>query len=105
MGLSANASAYAPSHAPLKSNDKKSSPGEQLEAPAPSKVPGEPQSVNSHGRAGSSASFNSECAVAGSASSGPGLSPSSSVGSLSSERSTLKPHAKVHLILWVFVII
>ncbi|XP_044496279.1 polyadenylate-binding protein-interacting protein 3-like isoform X2 [Mangifera indica] len=94
VGLSANASAYAPSHAPLKSNEKKSSPGEQLEAPAPSKVPGEPQSVNSHGRAGSSASFNSECAVAGSASSGPGLSPSSSVGSLSSERSTLKPHAK-----------
>jgi hypothetical protein len=32
------------------------------------------------------------------ASSGPGLSPSSSMGSLSSEKSTLNPHAKVCLV-------
>ncbi|XP_031261830.1 polyadenylate-binding protein-interacting protein 3-like isoform X1 [Pistacia vera] len=94
VGLSANASAYAPSRAPSKSNEKTSSPGEQLEAPAPSKAPGEPQSVISRGRPGSSASSTSECAVAASASSGPGLSPSSSGGSMSSERSTLNPHAK-----------
>ncbi|XP_044486896.1 polyadenylate-binding protein-interacting protein 3-like isoform X2 [Mangifera indica] len=94
VGLSANASSYAPSCAPSKSNEKTSSPCEQPEVPAPSKAPSEPQSINSHGRPGSSVSSNSECAVSASASSGPGLSPSSSVGSLSSERSTLNPHAR-----------
>jgi hypothetical protein len=53
--------------------------------------------VNSRGRPGSSASSNSDCAGALLASSGPGLSPSSSMGSLSSEKSTLNPYAKVCL--------
>lgn len=101
VGLSANASSYAPSCAPSKSNEKTSSPCEQPEVPAPSKAPSEPQSINSHGRPGSSVSSNSECAVSASASSGPGLSPSSSVGSLSSERSTLNPHARVLFLFWV----
>ncbi|XP_022721561.1 polyadenylate-binding protein-interacting protein 4-like [Durio zibethinus] len=39
-------------------------------------------------------SSNSDCIGAVSASSGPGLSPSSSVGSLSSEKLTLNPYAK-----------
>lgn len=42
---------------------------------------------------GTSASSTSECIAAGSVSSGPGLSPSSSMGS--SEKSTLNPNAKV----------
>ncbi|XP_008797716.1 polyadenylate-binding protein-interacting protein 4-like [Phoenix dactylifera] len=42
----------------------------------------------------SSTSSTSECVGAGSVSGGPGLSPSSSVGSLSSEKSTLNPNAK-----------
>ncbi|PPR96206.1 hypothetical protein GOBAR_AA24463 [Gossypium barbadense] len=40
------------------------------------------------------ASSNSDCVAAVSASSGSGLSPSSSMGSLSSKKSTLNPHAK-----------
>ncbi|XP_039070369.1 polyadenylate-binding protein-interacting protein 3-like isoform X1 [Hibiscus syriacus] len=64
------------------------------EKPAASKVTGETRSVNSRGQPGSSTSSNSDSVAAVSASSGPGLSPSSSMGSLSSEKSTLNPHAK-----------
>ncbi|TYJ13523.1 hypothetical protein E1A91_A10G057700v1, partial [Gossypium mustelinum] len=61
---------------------------------ASSKVIGETHSANSHGQPGSCASSNSDCVAAVSASSGSGLSPSSSMGSLSSKKSTLNPHAK-----------
>ncbi|XP_062087772.1 polyadenylate-binding protein-interacting protein 3 isoform X2 [Humulus lupulus] len=93
-GLSPNATSYAPSSVPLKGNEKTFSPSESVETVATGKAHGQAQAVNSHGRPGSSASSSSECAVAASATSGPGLSPSSSMGSLSSERSTLNPHAK-----------
>ncbi|OVA08378.1 LsmAD domain [Macleaya cordata] len=52
------------------------------------------QPVNPRGRPGSSASSTSECAGATSALIRPSLSPSSSIGSLSSEKSTLNPYAK-----------
>ena len=53
---------------------------------------GETRSVISHGRLGSFTSMGSDYVAA---TSGPGLSPSSSVGSMSSEKSTLNPNAKV----------
>ncbi|KAA8540254.1 hypothetical protein F0562_024183 [Nyssa sinensis] len=52
------------------------------------------QSASARGRPGSSASSTSECGGAASASIGPALSTSSSLGSLSLEKSTLNPHAK-----------
>ncbi|XP_039060116.1 polyadenylate-binding protein-interacting protein 3-like [Hibiscus syriacus] len=77
-----------------KVSEKPTSSGERSECPAASKVNGETHSVNSRGQPGSSTSSNSDSVAAILASSGPGLSPSSSVGSLSSEKSTLNPHAK-----------
>lgn len=50
--------------------------------------------VNPSFRSGTVTSFSSERIIAGSVSSGPSLSPSSSMGSLSSEKSTLNPNAK-----------
>ncbi|OMO70605.1 hypothetical protein CCACVL1_18764 [Corchorus capsularis] len=85
---------HAPSSSSSKASEKPSSSGEVSEAQASSKVAIETQSLNSRGRPGSSASSNSDRLGVVSASSGPGLSPSSSVGSLSSEKSTLNPHAK-----------
>ncbi|KAF4398190.1 hypothetical protein G4B88_019911 [Cannabis sativa] len=93
-GLSPNATSYAPSSVPLKGNEKTSSLSESVDTVVTGKAHGQAQAVNSHGRPGSSASSSSECAVTAAAPSGPGLSPSSSMGSLSSERSTLNPHAK-----------
>ncbi|GAV84943.1 LsmAD domain-containing protein/PAM2 domain-containing protein/SM-ATX domain-containing protein, partial [Cephalotus follicularis] len=93
-GLSANATAYAPSHVASKGNEKATSSGESLDSPVSAKARGETQSVNSRGRPGSSTSSGSDCVAAASASGGPGLSPSSSVGSLSSEKSSRNPHAK-----------
>ncbi|KAL4369341.1 hypothetical protein GQ457_05G035320 [Hibiscus cannabinus] len=52
-----------------------------------------PQS-NFISKPGSSTSSNADSVAVVSASSGPGLSPSSSMGSLHSEKSTLNPHAK-----------
>ncbi|KAJ1383341.1 putative polyadenylate-binding protein-interacting protein [Sesbania bispinosa] len=66
------------------------SPGDLTEASASSKPNGETRSVNSRGT-----SPRSDSVGAVAASFGPGLSPSSSVGSLSSEKSTLNPYAKV----------
>lgn len=94
MGLSSNASSYAPFQAPSKGHEKTSS-SELLEGPVSGKSHVQTQTVSSHGRPGSSASSNSERAAAASASGGPGLSPSSSLGSLSSEKSSLNPNAKV----------
>src|SRR6266540_4235641 len=53
--------------------------------------------VNSSQRPGSSTSSTSERIAANSVASVPGLSPSSSMGSLTSEKSTLNPNAKVWL--------
>ncbi|XP_035836697.1 polyadenylate-binding protein-interacting protein 4-like isoform X3 [Helianthus annuus] len=66
-GLSATATAHAPSHVSSNVQEKANS---------------------------SEVSSTSESGNAAPASSGPGLSPSSSVGSLTSEKSTLNPHAK-----------
>lgn len=97
-GISANATSYATSCGVLSKSHEKTSYGEPSDGVASSKVHGEPQSLHSRGRPSSSASSSSDYAGGVSASSGPGLSPSSSMGSLSSEKSTLNPHAKVLLI-------
>ncbi|XP_020533952.1 polyadenylate-binding protein-interacting protein 3 isoform X3 [Jatropha curcas] len=94
-GLSPNATAFAPpSNVTSNSNEKTSSSAELPEGAPSVKGAGEVQAVNSRGRPGSSTSSNSDCVGAVSVSNGPGLSPSSSMGSLSSEKSTLNPHAK-----------
>ncbi|WCJ39463.1 Polyadenylate-binding protein-interacting protein 3 [Euphorbia peplus] len=92
--LSPDATSYAPpsSNVSLNSNEKTSSSAELSEG-APSGK-GDLQSVNLRGRPGSSASTTSECVGVSSVSNGRGLSPSSSLGSLASEKSTLNPHAK-----------
>ncbi|XP_050381872.1 polyadenylate-binding protein-interacting protein 3-like isoform X3 [Argentina anserina] len=89
---SSNATSYTPLPYTSKGQDKTSS--SELEGPVAGKGHVQTHTVNTHGRPGSSASSNSECAVAVSASGGRGLSPSSSLGSLSSEKSTLNPNAK-----------
>ena len=97
--LSPNATAYAPSRGTSKSQENTGSPAEVTEGPPVSgRTQGETQSVNSRRRPSSSTSSTSDCVGAAPASTAPGLSPSSSVGSLSSEKSTLNPHAKVGLI-------
>ncbi|KAM2993709.1 hypothetical protein FF2_045774 [Malus domestica] len=88
-GLSSDATSYAPGQASSKGHEKTG-----YSDPVTGKSHVQTQTVNSHGRPGSSASSNSEFPAAASASGGPGLSPSSSRGSLSSEKSTLNPHAK-----------
>lgn len=96
--LSPNATAYAPSNVSSESYEKTSSSA-QLPEGAPSlKGAREVQPSNSLGRPGSSTSSNSDCIGAVSVSNNPGLSPSSSMGSLSSEKLTLNPHAKVRQI-------
>lgn len=96
-GLSSNSTNYAPSPTiPSKRNEKTVSSGERSESAPSVKVVGEVQSAHSRGRPGSAASSNSDCVGAASVSNGPGsgLSPSSSMGSLTSEKSTLNPYAK-----------
>lgn len=95
--LSPDATSYAPSNVSLKGHEKTNSSRDLGEGSVTIKPHGQTQNVNSHGRPGSSASCSSDSAAAAAASSAPGLSPSSSVGSLSSEKSTLNPHAKVIL--------
>ena len=96
--ISLHVNSHAPSRVSSKSNEKLNSSIDLVEGPVTGKGHGEPQAATSHGRPGSSASTRSDRAVAVAASCAPGLSPSSSVGSLSSEKSTLNPHAKVHII-------
>lgn len=91
--LSSNATSNAPPPYSSKGQEKTSS--SELEGPVTGKAHVQTQTVNTHGRPGSSASSNSECAGAVSGSGARGLSPSSSLGSLSSEKSTLNPNAKV----------
>ncbi|KAB2079084.1 hypothetical protein ES319_A06G208400v1 [Gossypium barbadense] len=91
---SLNSTTHAQSSSLSKVSEKPSASGDLAEGPASSKVTGETPSVNTRGQPGSSKPSNSDCVAVSSASSGPGLSPSSSMGSLSSEKSTLNPHAK-----------
>ncbi|KAH1055076.1 hypothetical protein J1N35_033141 [Gossypium stocksii] len=91
---SVNSTTHAQSSSLSKVSEKPSASGDLAEGPASSKVTGEAPSVNTRGQPGSSKPSNSDCVAVSSASSGPGLSPSSSMGSLSSEKSTLNPHAK-----------
>ncbi|KAJ7951548.1 polyadenylate-binding protein-interacting protein 3-like [Quillaja saponaria] len=94
-GLSPNATSYAPSSSTLsKTHEKTGARGDSVEVPMSGKAHVEAQSVNSHGRPGSSASSSSDYAGCTTAASGHGLSPSSSMGSLSSEKSSLNPNAK-----------
>ncbi|CAK9179909.1 unnamed protein product [Ilex paraguariensis] len=93
-GLSPNAIEYAPSLVSSKGPEKLRSPSELSEGALSGKTRVATQSVNSRARPGSSTSSTSDCGGAASALRGPGLSPSSSVGSLTSEKSTLNPHAK-----------
>ncbi|XP_056698795.1 polyadenylate-binding protein-interacting protein 4 isoform X1 [Spinacia oleracea] len=72
---------------------EKTSSGELLEDRS-GKVHVLTEPKNSRGRPGSSASSTSETGAATTAPSGPALTPSSSMGSLSSEKSTLNPNAK-----------
>ncbi|PIN14639.1 Protein interacting with poly(A)-binding protein [Handroanthus impetiginosus] len=89
--LSPNATAFDPSHASSKGQEKSSSLNELSEGPIPPKTQG---TASSLARPGSSASSTSDRGGVTSTSAGRGLSSSSSVGSLSSEKSTLNPHAK-----------
>ncbi|XP_061364007.1 polyadenylate-binding protein-interacting protein 4-like isoform X2 [Gastrolobium bilobum] len=93
-GLSPNVT-YTPStHFLSKTHEKTGSHGELTGVSASGKVNVETKSVNSRGKLASCTSSGSDCVGGVAASSGPGLSPSSSVGSLSSEKSTLNPNAK-----------
>ncbi|KAL3736017.1 hypothetical protein ACJRO7_025039 [Eucalyptus globulus] len=92
-GVLAKAAAPASSTVALTDHNKMNSRGDLLETPTLAKS-GETQSVDSHGRPGSSTSSASDRLGAASAPTGARLTPSSSVGSLSSEKSNLNPHAK-----------
>lgn len=94
--LSADATAYAPSNVLSKAQEAMSS-SEASEGAATVKIHEATQPAISRAQPGSSASSTSECGNAASAASAPGLSPSSSMGSLNSEKSTLNPHAKVKM--------
>lgn len=73
----------------------KSSDGLAPDLTLPSKLPSAPEYVKSSQRPGSSTPLTSERVAANSAASAaPGLSPSSSMGSLSSDKSSLNPNAK-----------
>ena len=76
----------------------KSSDGLAQDSTLPSKLPSAPEYANSSQRPGSSTPLTSERVAANSAASAaPGLSPSSSMGSLSSDKSSLNPNAKVRM--------
>ncbi|PSR96935.1 Polyadenylate-binding protein [Actinidia chinensis var. chinensis] len=93
--LSPNATSYDPtSLGSSKCLEKMSLPSELSADAAPVKTHGASQSATSRGRPSSSASSTSEFGAVAAASSRPGLSPSSSMGSFSSEKSALNPHAK-----------
>ncbi|GAA0149728.1 RNA metabolism protein [Lithospermum erythrorhizon] len=92
--LSADATSYAPPLSSLKLHDKGSSPSEKPVAEVFSKTQGTSQSSNSRSGPSISTSSNSDNGIPASTSGGPRISPSSSMGSLTSEKSTLNPHAK-----------
>ncbi|KAJ1407124.1 LsmAD domain, partial [Sesbania bispinosa] len=91
-GLSPSPMSHAPStHILSRTDEKTGALGELTGGSASGKSNGETKSVNSRGRLGSGTSSGSDGVATPS---GPGLSPSSSLGSLSSEKSTLNPNAK-----------
>lgn len=92
VGLSAHATAFDPSHVPHKVQENVDSSNELSEGKTPPNTRG---TASSLARPSSSASCTSDHGGAALTSTGCGLSPSSSVGSFSSEKSTLNPHAKV----------
>ncbi|XP_057771030.1 polyadenylate-binding protein-interacting protein 4-like isoform X2 [Salvia miltiorrhiza] len=91
VGLSANATAFDPSRVSSKGQDKGSFFNELADGTACPEAQGVAISL---ARTSSSASSASDRGGGTSTSAGRGLSPSSSVASLSSEKSTLNPHAK-----------
>ncbi|KAL8466283.1 hypothetical protein ACS0TY_035412 [Phlomoides rotata] len=91
IGLSAHATAFDPSHVPQKVHEKTGSSSELSEGKTPPNTRG---TASSLAPPSCSASSTSDRGGATLISAGRGLSPSSSVGSLSSEKSTLNPHAK-----------
>ncbi|XP_024969318.1 polyadenylate-binding protein-interacting protein 3-like isoform X2 [Cynara cardunculus var. scolymus] len=91
-GLSADATAYAPSNVLSKAPETTGS-SEASEGATTLKIHEATQPAISRAQPGSSSST-SECGNAAPTASAPGLSPSSSMGSLSSEKSTLNPIAK-----------
>lgn len=100
--LSHTATAYAPSSSMLTKCQESS--GSARESPEiAGSVKDSNQPVNARVRPGSSTSSTSEGVGAASVSSAPGLSPSSSMGSLSSEKSSLNPYAKVKLIFGILI--
>lgn len=95
-GLSCSDTYASSSGVSARGHEKTNFPGEQQSKVVQSgKVHGETQSLISRGQSGSSTSSSSDSVSRAPAISGPGLSPSSSVGLLSYEKSTLNPHAKV----------
>ncbi|KAI4381840.1 hypothetical protein MLD38_007874 [Melastoma candidum] len=90
-GSSSKVTTSTSSQVSMKEQSKKNPTGDQLETQG---IPGEKLSVESHGRPGSSVSSTSDRPGRASASAGAGLTPSSSVGSLSSEKSMLNPNTK-----------
>ena len=96
-GLSpANAPSYVSStHISLKIDEKTGLHGELTGGSESGKTSWETKSVNSRGRLETRISSGSDRVAGVATYSGPSLSPSSSLGSLSSEKSTLNPNAKV----------
>ncbi|XP_028763158.1 polyadenylate-binding protein-interacting protein 3 isoform X3 [Neltuma alba] len=93
--LSSNEASRAPSsHISSKTSEKTGLPGDLIDGSASEEGKGETNSLKSFGITASSTSTRTDCVKGVAASPGPGLSPSSSVGSLSSEKSTLNPNAK-----------
>ncbi|KAL8153431.1 hypothetical protein V2J09_011191 [Rumex salicifolius] len=90
----AEATKYAVSDSLTKGQEKYSSCSTEVTTAGSGKVHGTFYSKSSRGRPSSSTSPTSEGGGATSALSGPALSPASSMGSLSSEKSTLNPNAK-----------
>lgn len=95
-GLSpANAPSYVSStHISSKIDEKTGSHGELTGGSESGKASWETKSVNSRGRLETRISSGSDRVAGVATYSGPSLSPSSSLGSLSSEKSTLNPNAK-----------
>ncbi|XP_022152629.1 polyadenylate-binding protein-interacting protein 3-like isoform X2 [Momordica charantia] len=91
-GILPNVAPHAPSRAPSKHNENLNPPSEISDDQESGKSRVEVQILNSCRRPGSSASLTSDGAAGTSC--GPALSPSSSMGSLSSEKSTLNPRSK-----------
>lgn len=93
--LSPNATAFDPTSSVSQEKNASSDISENVASLKQHEIT---RSVNTRARPGSSNSSTSDCGNAVPVSTNTGLSPSSSVGSLASERSTLNPHAKVSLI-------